>query len=71
MRIGVAFPTTEIGNDPSCIEDTIMLADAWMAANPVGSNVRANSGDWKSGAGGWHGMLTDYNEGNLCAPARD
>ena len=59
-----------IGNDDSCIADTIAYADAWLADNPVGSKVRANKPAWKNGGGGAHSMLTDYNEGKLCAPHR-
>jgi hypothetical protein len=60
-----------IGNDSSCIADTILAADAWMATyGPVGSGVRANSAAWKDGEP-LYLELDDYNNGFLCAPARD
>ena len=60
-----------IGNDPSCIQDTIDSADAWLALHGFPGGIRGNSSEWQTAASGWHGMLTDYNEGNLCAPHRD
>jgi protocatechuate 3,4-dioxygenase beta subunit len=60
-----------IGNLSSCIEDTIRAADAWMAQyGPVGSGVRGNSDAWKAGEP-LYLKLDDYNNGKLCAPARD
>jgi hypothetical protein len=59
-----------IGNDDSCIADTIADADAWMADHPVGSGVQANSEAWDVG-GPLHTMLDQYNNGLLCAPHRD
>lgn len=60
-----------IGNDDSCIAETITEADAWMEANgPVGSNIRANSVAWKEGEPLCF-ELDDYNNGKLCAPSRD
>ena len=60
-----------IGNDSSCIADTILAADAWMAEyGPVGSGVRANSTAWKEGEP-LYWRLDDYNNGFLCAPGRD
>ena len=60
-----------IGNDSSCIADTIAAADAWMAKyGPVGKGVRANSAAWKEGEP-LYLELDDYNNGFLCAPARD
>jgi len=60
-----------IGNEDSCITGTIAAADAWMAADgPVGSKVRANSDAWQTGE--WmYEALDAYNNGELCAPARD
>lgn len=58
-----------IGNDPSCIADTIEQADAWMAAHPPGSGVRASSAAWKVGEP-LHDRLDAYNNGKLCAPSR-
>jgi hypothetical protein len=59
-----------IGNDDSCIAGTISAADAWMADNPVGSDVRAKSDAWVEGES-LKDELDDYNNGLLCAPARD
>ena len=59
-----------IGNDPSCIADTIAAADEWMAKyGPVGSNVRGNSFAWRIGEP-LYKKLDDYNNGKLCAPKR-
>lgn len=60
-----------IGNDGSCIADTIASADAWMCTNgPVGSGVGASSYAWASGES-LYWTLDAYNNGELCAPARD
>lgn len=60
-----------VGNDSSCIEDVIREADAWMTQyGPVGCGVRASSEAWKLGEP-LYLMLDDYNNGRLCAPARD
>lgn len=59
-----------IGNDPSCIEEVIALADAWMAEHPVGSDVRASSPAWQDNE--WlYEEMDDYNNGLLCAPPRE
>ena len=58
-----------IGNESSCIEATIAAADAWLAANPVGSGVKSSSEAWADG-GPLHKRLDDYNNGRLCAPHR-
>jgi hypothetical protein len=60
-----------IGNDDSCIADTIADADLWMATyGPVGSGVEGNSNAWKIGEPLYE-TLDDYNNGLLCAPSRD
>jgi hypothetical protein len=61
-----------IGNDDSCIADTISEADAWMAFyGPVGSGIRANRYAWKVGEPLYEEM-DDYNNGKLpCAFSRD
>ncbi len=59
-----------IGNESSCIADTIAAADAWMASYPLGSSVTGKSAAWKVGEPlSW--MLDEYNNGYLCAPHRD
>jgi hypothetical protein len=59
-----------IGNESACIDATIASADAWMAAHPVGSRVRASSAAWKA-AEPLYRKLDKYNNGLLCAPHRD
>ena len=60
-----------IGNDASCIADTIAAADAWLALyGPVGSKVRGSSKAWKIGEP-LYVLLDAYNNGLLCAPSRD
>lgn len=61
-----------IGNDDSCIADTISEADAWMVEyGPVGEDVRGNSDAWKCGEP-LYWLLDDYNNGKLpCASHRD
>jgi hypothetical protein len=59
-----------IGNDGSCINTTIGLANAWMATyGPVGSNVAASSAAWQAGESLFQ-TLDAYNNGQLCAPHR-
>lgn len=60
-----------IGNDGSCISETIELADDWFELyGPVGSGVKAKSAAWKIGEL-LYIDLDDYNNGLLCAPPRD
>ena len=61
-----------IGNDDSCIADTISDADAWMETyGPVGSGIHASSDAWKEGEP-LYWELDDYNNGELpCAFPRD
>jgi hypothetical protein len=59
-----------VGNDDSCIIDTVNAADAWMAVHPVGSKVKASSNAWKY-AEPLYWLLDDYNNGLLwCAVSR-
>lgn len=63
----------EIGNDDSCIADTITEADDWMCQFVFGfDEVRAGgpNSPWKIGEP-LHYMLDEYNNGRLCAPHRD
>lgn len=49
-----------------CVDATISAADAWLQSHGgVASGVRS----WDNGEP-LHDTLTDYNEGNLCAPHR-
>ena len=61
-----------IGNDDSCIADTISDADVWMETyGPVGSGIHASSDAWKEGEP-LYWELDDYNNGELpCAFPRD
>ncbi len=60
-----------IGNEDSCIAQTIIDADAFLAAYPIGSGVKASSSAWVSTGGSLLTQLAAYNEGKLCAPHRD
>lgn len=59
-----------IGNNSTCISSTIAAADAWMAAHPVGSGVRAATAAWRTG-GPLATTLDNYNNGLMCAPHRN
>ncbi len=61
-----------VGNDDSCIADTISTADVWMETyGPVDSGVKASSDAWKEGEPLYE-ELDDYNNGNLdCVWPRD
>lgn len=59
-----------IGNDDSCIAGTIAAADAWLVSYPLGSRVRSSSLAWRQGEP-LSRTLDNYNNGMLCAPARD
>jgi hypothetical protein len=65
-----AMLNVKIGNDGSCINDTIALADKWMTKyGPVGSGVAASSYAWSVGEP-LHQTMDAYNNGLLCAPHR-
>lgn len=59
-----------LGNNSSCVDPTILLADDWMRTYPVGSKVAASSLAWKIGEP-YHRLMDNYNNGMLCAPHRD
>jgi len=60
-----------IGNEDSCIFDTILAAYDWMETyGPVDSGVRGRSPAWREGKL-IHQELDEYNNGLLCAPRRD
>ena len=61
----------EMGNDASCIMDDIVAADNWMSSHHVGSNVKAKDSAWQDGGEALKDRLDAYNNGKLCAPARD
>ena len=61
-----------IGCESSCIDQTIIDADNWMATyGPVGSGVGASDPAWQNPGSSLHTTLTNYNEGEMCAPHRD
>jgi hypothetical protein len=61
-----------IGNQDSCVGQTIVDANAWMATNgPLGAKtVLASSPAWAAGEP-LHIVMDDYNNGRLCAPHRN
>jgi hypothetical protein len=59
-----------VGNDASCVNSTIALANTWMAAHHVGTNVAASSDAWTIGEP-LHMQMDAYNNGLLCAPHRN
>ncbi len=58
------------GNDGSCVQEAIDMADEWLTRFPVYSGVRASSLTWKRIMGVVK-TLADYNEGELCAAPRN
>ena len=72
-----AILNVKIGNDGSCVTETIALAEIWMAAHPPGSHVAGSSQAWTDGEP-LHITLDTYNNGllynsngQLCAPHRN
>jgi hypothetical protein len=63
-----------IGNDDSCVADTIEAAEVWMCTyGPIGQKVVTASGKkspWRTGEP-LYTTLDAYNNGLLCAPHRD
>ena len=57
-----------VGNDGSCVADTIVAADAYLVAHPLGSKPK---GADKSTGEALKTTLDEYNNGRLCAPHRD
>jgi SdrD B-like domain len=66
----------KIGNDPTCVSETIDAANGWMATYGPPNNpdkkkwVAASSYAWKVGEP-MHRQMDNYNNGMLCAPHRD
>ena len=65
-----AMLNVALGNPSSCVASTIALADGWMMAHPLGSNVAGSSAAWAEGEP-WHQQMDAYNNGLLCAPHRN
>lgn len=59
-----------LGNNSSCVDNTITLADAWMSMYPAGSVIEGSSSAWMIGEP-LYIVLDSYNNGLLCAPHRD
>jgi hypothetical protein len=70
-QLVAAVLNVQVGNVSECVDDTVMVAQAWMAANPVASGVRARDDAWQNEGGSLHDTLDAYNNGLLCAPHRD
>lgn len=70
MALVAAELNVMIGNDSSCIADTITAAQNWMWQNPLGSGVAGRSTAWEIGEPLYE-KLDAYNNGLLCAPSRD
>jgi hypothetical protein len=54
------------GNESDCITTTLAAANAWLAANPVGSGLKANSAAWTTLGASLADVLEQYNDGELC-----
>ncbi len=64
-----AMLSVRAGNDGSCINAAIAQGNAWLAANPLGSNVAGGSAAWSAG-NPIQSTLDAYDNGLLCAPHR-
>jgi hypothetical protein len=60
-----------IGNDRSCISRAIAAGNRWLAAYPLGSDIRAPSHAWQDHGAFIASMLDQYNNGMMCAPYRE
>jgi hypothetical protein len=58
-----------VGNEDSCISDSIEATDSWLTRYPLGSGVKATSAVWKRISEAVV-RLEAYNSGLLCAPLR-
>lgn len=70
-QLVAAVLNVAIGNEDSCVEAAIFLADIWLTDNPVGSGVRARSPAWRGEGSSLHEHLDAYNNGQFCAPHRE
>jgi len=70
QQLTAAILNVANGTDSSCISDVIAAGNAWLAANPPGSGVKANSDPWANPGDDIHSTLDAYNNGHLCAPHR-
>jgi hypothetical protein len=56
------------GAESACVGRAVAAADAWIAARPPGSGVRAASVAWRRSGRRLHELLARYNRGDFCAP---
>jgi hypothetical protein len=71
-QLVAAMLNVMIGNDDSCIAETISAADDWFKDFPLGSGIGASNNAWKDPGSDLHTMLDEYNNGLLpCADHRD
>jgi hypothetical protein len=59
------------GCDATPIASTITAADAWLAANPLGTGVSGSSAAWQDEGETLSETLDAYNNGLLGVPSRD
>ena len=78
FRATISAKLNALCAESSCVDDTILAADLWLAANPPGSLVDASTEAWQGDEGKQiiggevlYLILDDYNNGLLCAPSRD
>jgi hypothetical protein len=64
-----AYLSIKIGNDGSCVSQTMSDAYDWLVAHPVGSAVAGGSAAWAVGQP-TQSTLDAYDNGLLCAPHR-
>jgi len=64
-----AYLSIKIGNDESCVKQTMSDAYKWLVNYPVGSGIAGGSAAWAVGQP-IHSTLDAYDNGLLCAPHR-
>jgi hypothetical protein len=65
-----AYLSIKIGNDGSCVSQTMTDAYNWLVSYPVGSGVAGGSAAWALGQP-IQSTLDAYDNGLLCAPHRN
>jgi hypothetical protein len=64
-----AYLSIQIGNDGSCVNQTMSDAYDWLVSHPVGSKIGGGSAEWAIGQP-IQSTLDAYDNGLLCAPHR-
>jgi hypothetical protein len=64
-----AYLSIQIGNDGSCVSQTMSDGYEWLVAHPVGSSIAGGSAAWAAGQP-TQSTLDAYDNGLLCAPHR-